>query len=313
MEKNKIIQKDVMEVLKNTPEHTFDCIISDPPYNISIDEWDKIDNYKEFTKDWISEVIRVTKPNKAIWVFGNQHNISIMKPILDNNPLVAFRSIIIWNKGVGIPSCYNFSDLYEEILYYIKVPDFKIKKSFGDYIKKRRLELNISLKEIGNLCNEKWYHRGGQLYFETGLAKPTVKQYFQLKEILKLNNQFDIWFDNHFIFNLESIGVKWKYDKDKRNKRGWKNPGNVWYISQLSGAFKEREAHPTQKPISLISRMIKVSSNKGDLVLDLFAGTGTTSLVAKQLNRKFICIELEDRYIKIINKRLSQECLRSFV
>ena len=309
MEINKIHRIDDMDGLSKFEEHTFDMVIADPPYNVGIDEWDKIKDYKEFCRKWLNEVIRITKPNKAIWIFGNQHSIHLIRDILDDNKDVRFRSQVIWNKGVGIPNPHNFSNLYEQILYYIKVPSPKILNKFGNYIKNKRKELKLSLKEIGKLCGEEWYHRGGHLYFETGLVIPTVKQYIKLKEVLKLDNKFDIYFDNHFIFDLESIGVKWKYDKDKRNKRGWKNCGDVWNISQLSGTFKERLEHPTQKPIKLIERMVKVSSRESDLILDLFSGTGTTSVVSKQLGRKFIGIELEDKYINIAKKRLCQETL----
>ncbi len=302
---------DILDGLNKIEKHTFDLVIADPPYNMGIDEWDKIKDYKDFCKKWLNEVIRVTKPNKAIWIFGNQHNIHIIRDILESNEDIRFRSQIIWNKCVGIPNPNNFSNLYEQILYFIKVPSTKILKEFGDYIRNKRMKLNLTLKDIGKLCDEVWYHRGGHLYFETGLVVPTVKQYLKLKEVLKLDNNFDIYFDNHFIFNLESIGVKWKYDKDKRNKRGWKNCGDVWNIPQLSGTFKERLEHPTQKPIKLIRRMIKVSSIGGNLILDLFSGTGTTSIVSKQLSRKYIGFELEDKYIKIANKRLEQEILKT--
>jgi len=311
METNKINKISVLDGLKEIEEHTFDLVIADPPYNVGIDEWDKIDNYRKFCKEWMNEVVRTTKPNKAIWIFGNQHSTHIIRDILDGNQDIRFRSQIIWNKGVGIPNPNNFSNLYEQILYYIKVPSPKILKQFGIYIKSRRKELNLSLKEIGDLCNESWYHRGGHLYFETGLVIPTVKQYIRLKEVLRLSNKYDIFFYNYFIFDLESVGVKWKYDTDKRNKRGGKNRGDVWNISQLSGTFKERLDHPTQKPIKLLRRMIKVSSRANDLVLDLFAGTGTTSLVSKQLNRNYIGIELEQKYIDIANKRLQQNTLHS--
>jgi DNA modification methylase len=312
MEINKVYQGDWKVVLAGIPEHTFDLSIIDPPYNVGIDEWDKIEEYKSFSEEWIKEVVRITKPNKAIWVFGNQHSINIMKNILDSIPVVRFRSWIVWNKGVGIPNPNNFSNLYEQILYYIKVPDSKVLSDFGKYIKKRREELNLSLKEIGELCGEIWYHRGGHLYFETGLVRPTVEQYLKLKEVLKLDDTFDIWLNCNFTFNLESVGVKWKYEKDKRNKRGWKNCGDVWNIPQLSGTFKERLDHPCQKPIKLIDRIIKVSSNKGDLVLDLFAGTGTTSLVSQRLERNFIANEKDDRYVALINKRLNQKNIHHF-
>ena len=64
------------------------------------------------------------------------------------------------------------------------------------------------------------------------------------------------------------------------------------------------EDHPTQKPTSLLERIIKASSNEGDVVLDVFSGTFTTSFVAKKLKRKSIGIELQEKYVQIGLNRL---------
>lgn len=66
----------------------------------------------------------------------------------------------------------------------------------------------------------------------------------------------------------------------------------------------EYENHPTQKPVALLERIIKASSNEGDLVLDPFSGTFTTSYVAQSLGRRSIGIELEEEYVKIGLRRL---------
>ncbi len=83
-----------------------------------------------------------------------------------------------------------------------------------------------------------------------------------------------------------------------------KIPGNVWEFPRVRYRMEEYENHPTQKPIALLERIIKASSNENDLVLDPFSGTFTTSFVAKQLNRKSIGIELQDEYVKIGLRRL---------
>jgi site-specific DNA-methyltransferase (adenine-specific) len=83
-----------------------------------------------------------------------------------------------------------------------------------------------------------------------------------------------------------------------------KVPGNVWDFSRVRYRMDEYENHPTQKPISLLERIIRASSNEGDLVLDPFSGTFTTCYVAKELNRNSIGIELQDEYIKIGLRRL---------
>ena len=84
-----------------------------------------------------------------------------------------------------------------------------------------------------------------------------------------------------------------------------KVPGNVWDFSRVRYRMPEYENHPTQKPIELLERIIKASSNEQDLILDPFSGTFTTSSVAKTLNRKSIGIEIQETYFKIGLRRLN--------
>lgn len=83
-----------------------------------------------------------------------------------------------------------------------------------------------------------------------------------------------------------------------------KVPGNVWDFARVRYRMEEYENHPTQKPISLLERIIKASSNPGGIVLDPFCGTFTTCYVAQQLNRRFIGIEIQEEYFKIGLRRL---------
>jgi adenine-specific DNA-methyltransferase len=84
-----------------------------------------------------------------------------------------------------------------------------------------------------------------------------------------------------------------------------KVPGNVWEIPRVRYRMPEYEEHPTQKPVALLERIIKASSNLGDLVLDPFAGTFTTCFVAKELGRRSIGVEVEEEYVKIGLRRLN--------
>lgn len=83
-----------------------------------------------------------------------------------------------------------------------------------------------------------------------------------------------------------------------------KVPGNVWEMPRVRYRMDEYENHPTQKPIALLERIILASSNKGDLVLDPFSGTFTTSFVAKQSGRSSVGIEINEEYAKIGIRRL---------
>lgn len=83
-----------------------------------------------------------------------------------------------------------------------------------------------------------------------------------------------------------------------------KVPGNVWEFARVRYRMAEYEEHPAQKPEALLERIIKASSNTGDVVLDPFAGTFTTSAVARRLGRKTIGIELQEEYVKIGLRRV---------
>jgi site-specific DNA-methyltransferase (adenine-specific) len=83
-----------------------------------------------------------------------------------------------------------------------------------------------------------------------------------------------------------------------------KVPGNTWYIPRVRYRMAEYEDHPSQKPEALLERIIKASSNAGDVVLDPFGGTFTTSAVAQRLGRRSISIESQAEYVKIGLRRL---------
>lgn len=80
---------------------------------------------------------------------------------------------------------------------------------------------------------------------------------------------------------------------------------DTWFYSRVAGTFKEREGfHGCQMPEQLLGRIIRVSSDPGDLVVDPFGGSGTTLTVAKKLARRFIGMELSEEYVEHISKRL---------
>lgn len=119
---------------------------------------------------------------------------------------------------------------------------------------------------------------------------------------------------NDYTFNSDDILVEAKtgskrklIDYRKNPPQPYKTekvPGNVWDFARVRYRMEEYENHPTQKPIALLERIIKASSNPGDVVLDPFSGTFTTCFVAQQLNRHFIGIEIQEEYFKIGLRRL---------
>lgn len=109
--------------------------------------------------------------------------------------------------------------------------------------------------------------------------------------------------------NVPSV-VNGKFSKTKFNEGG-KNPGDVWGdIKQLTYKSKELISrdflNTIQKPIKLIERIVQASSNEGDIVLDPFAGVGTTFVVCKEIRRNFIGFEINPDFIKVCHKRIQE-------
>jgi site-specific DNA-methyltransferase (adenine-specific) len=86
-----------------------------------------------------------------------------------------------------------------------------------------------------------------------------------------------------------------------------KLPTDVWWHTIVSPTGKEKTGYPTQKPKGILRRVIQASSKPGDLILDFFAGSGTTGAVAAELGRNFILIDQNPESIEVITKRLSDD------
>jgi site-specific DNA-methyltransferase (adenine-specific) len=106
---------------------------------------------------------------------------------------------------------------------------------------------------------------------------------------------------------IRIISDRQKKYRDKRANPEGKMPDDVWdEYPRVCGTFSERENFPCQMPESLIARIIRVSSNTGDWVLDPFSGSGTTAVVASKLKRKYTGIEISKKYTKESEERIKK-------
>jgi site-specific DNA-methyltransferase (adenine-specific) len=92
--------------------------------------------------------------------------------------------------------------------------------------------------------------------------------------------------------------------RPQEDNRLFSAESDTWYVSRVCGTFKERGEHPCQMPEALLERIVRVASNPGDLVLDPFAGSGTTLAAAKKLGRKYLGCEMSEAYVEKVNERL---------
>jgi site-specific DNA-methyltransferase (adenine-specific) len=79
---------------------------------------------------------------------------------------------------------------------------------------------------------------------------------------------------------------------------------DVWWNTIVSPTGKEKTGYPTQKPLAIIERIVRVHSQPGDTVLDFFAGSGTTGAAASRLERKFILCDNNPQALNVMRKRL---------
>ncbi len=93
----------------------------------------------------------------------------------------------------------------------------------------------------------------------------------------------------------------------KRYNRKGKHPGTVWIHSRIFHNHPENVGHETQKPVAIIQKMVEISTNLNDLILDPFLGSGTTAVAALRTGRRFIGIEISPEYCAIAQKRVDAE------
>jgi site-specific DNA-methyltransferase (adenine-specific) len=136
------------------------------------------------------------------------------------------------------------------------------------------------------------------------------------------NNAEDIWFctvSDAYTFNVDAVKLKRRvfapYTDGEGNPKDWDanedgnyrltHPSNIWTdLTVPFWSMPENTDHPTQKPEKLLAKIIFASSSAGDVVLDPFLGSGTTSVVAKKLGRQYVGIEIDEMYCCLAEKRL---------
>jgi len=207
----------------------------------------------------------------------------------------------VYNDNISYEKYYKWSEEWIKEACRLLKNSGAIYVAIGDEF---AAELNIILKRRGFYFRNwiVWHYTFGQNQRKKFTRAHTHIFYFTKDK-------------ERFTFNDKHIRVpsaRQLVYKDKRANPLGKIPDDVWQFSRICGTFKERLGrHPCQMPESLLERIISVSSNEGDTVLDPFGGTGTTAAVAKKLKRHFVTMEISEEYYDLILKRLNLRKLKS--
>mgnify|MGYP001015863505 CR=1 FL=1 len=287
-----VVQADVVEGLKQLSDNSVRLFVLDPPYWKVVNEgwdfqWRVIEDYRKWCKTWFDEISRVATMNASLYVFGYVRNLVHLYQDICNLGF-DFRQSITIDKGMKSiggrkTSTYQMFPTTTETVWFFRKDTKPFIKGF---LKDRQMELGFSAKEINEKLGAK-SNGGGVWSLYTGdniLAQvPTMEMWERLQRVLEFEYPYD---QIASVFNIE-MGLT-----------------DVWSDIDF---YDRKRIHPTQKPVELISRIIKASSNSGDLVCDPFFGSGSTGVACQELGRRFFGIEIDQHFVEQARKRLAGE------
>ena len=194
-------------------------------------------------------------------------------------------------------------------------------------IKQSNWDNNFPIKECIELLPQLIVDNGNVIIFQgwsnVCFTKALLDNYFTMqdwiiydrikgrggKKHLVSTREDILWYSNgdDYTFNKIPSTIKKKTGGlGLKNGCEYRALSNVWTdISPIVPWSKERVEHPTQKPIQLMERLIKVFTNENDAILDFTMGSGSTGVACKNLNRNFVGIELDEKYFNIAKERIN--------
>ncbi len=279
-----LINGDCLEVMRGLESESVDSIITDPPYGILNH---KIETGVDITA-FFSECQRILKPNSFIAFFGMLP--SSLEWLNKGLKLFKYKQHVIWHKRNGSHGG-NLNDLrrFHEDFYILKKGNPLYKKTEGAYSDILRPRVEEGYASIESVFRELSYYRG--------ISKGHI-----------LNNGINRTKNHCCNDSYHRRGDRLKNNKPQlgREKIGF---STVWVFYHDSK--KKRDGygvkHPTVKPVEFMDRAIELLTDEFNLVLDPFMGSGTTGIAAKNLNRRFIGIEIDAGYYDIAYQRIHQE------
>lgn len=291
-----------------------DLVFTDPPYGMKkenegvLNDNLNYDDLLEFNKKWIPLSFDALKDNGSWYCWGIDEPLmdiysNILKPMQKQNK-ITFRNLITWDKGdagaggvsfMGKEGLRSYPVSDEKCLFVMcGVQGFNNNKEhyddtfepIRDYLEKQAKKVGLNAKKLTEITGVQMYGH----WFTKSQFTIIPKEHY-----VKLQNQYK----NQGAFLLDYNEMQKLFDENKHNslkeaimaKRAYFDNTHdkmktVWEFGRVKGNERENTGgHATPKPIALCARAIKSSSREGELVLDLFGGSGSTLIACEQLNR----------------------------
>jgi DNA modification methylase len=319
---------DNLEQLKKLPDACIDLIYIDPPFNSNRnyevfwgetkekrsfdDRHESTQAYIEFMRPRCVELARVLKKTGSFYYHCDWHASHYVKVMLDqilgeNN----FQNEIVWKRTSAHNDPHRYGNIHDTILFYAQTKEgFTWNPQYTAYTKEY---VDAEWQELPS----------GRFFKGENMLDPQNKM-----EEFDFKGTTARWRTNREgmmeLWNAPQTEVPNSHGRVLLRKDGLPRkrcrivfldelPGvalQSWWgdISPLAGGSRERLGYPTQKPLPLLERIIKSSSNENDIVLDAFCGCGTALVAAQTLNRQWIGIDISPTACRVMAKRLRDVC-----
>jgi site-specific DNA-methyltransferase (adenine-specific) len=294
----KIHQGDCLKLMQKVDDGSVDLAFADPPFNIGY-KYDKYhdrqedQDYLDWCQAWIGELHRVLKPTGTFWLAIGDEYAAELKWIATrtlrekfDRPNFIMRSWVVWYYTFGVNCTRKFNRSHAHLFQFIKDEKqftFNAEDPLVRVPSARALVYGDSrANPTGRLPDDTWVIEPPRRTAANGVNDAQADEFFQ-----------------------RVTGEGWVL-RPQDAPEAFQSTDDTWYYSRVAGTFKERQGfHGCQMPEQLLGRIMRVSSNEGDLVFDPFAGSGTTLAVAKKLGREFLGTELSEDYAHYANDRLN--------
>jgi site-specific DNA-methyltransferase (adenine-specific) len=268
--------EDCLSGLAKMAAGSVDLAFADPPFNIGY-EYDvyedrhAAEDYLDWCRKWIGQLHRVLKPDGTFWLAIGDEFAAELKLISQRELGFTCRSWVVWYYTFGVNCKKKFNRSHAHLFHFVKDP----RKFTFDTTQNRIPSARQTVYGDGRA------NPNGRLPDDTWLIPPRA---------IELMSE-----ENTFTLRPQDLPESFKPDED------------TWYFPRVAGTFKQRAGwHGCQMPEQLLGRIIRACSNDGELVLDPFAGSGTTLAAAKKLGRRFLGFELSKQYADNVEERLAR-------
>jgi len=273
---------DCLSLLKSLDDNSIDMVCVDPPYfqivkNDWDNQWSNEQEYLDWCLEWSSECFRVLKPERCFYVWGTTKTDTFLKyklDVLNKIDRAFYQNWIIWHYDWGGRTKKTFARKHEDLLMYSKGKTFLF--NADDVLEERAVKTNMGLQRKINLLQKK-------------VDSPDLVLSKKDENSWK-TYRFDKLSESDYCSKLDELK-----NKNSKFAKG-KIPTDVWQKNNHTTSKEYAGWHPTQKPIVLLERIIKANTNKGDVVLDCFSGSGSTMIAAARTGRKFVGSEISKEY-----------------